>query len=61
MTNDLAGNQELTECAHPLCACTLMSPMREETYCSDACRNADDGGIENAACDCAHPQCDAPQ
>ena len=61
MTTQFDGNSELMECAHELCACTIMSPIRGETYCSDSCRNADDGGVENDACACGHPPCDAPQ
>lgn len=61
MMNDLNGNQESMECAHELCACTVMSPLRAEAYCSDHCRAADDGSVEGEACGCGHPQCDTPR
>lgn len=61
MISDVTDTQELTECAHDICACTLMGPTAGATYCSDSCRNADEGGIEGDACACGHPPCDEPQ
>lgn len=51
---------ETIECSHDLCNCVLTAEMQTEEYCSDACRNADSGGIEIETCECGHPACDAP-
>jgi hypothetical protein len=52
--------QQSVECAHDLCQCTVMQAPREEKFCSQACREAQEGGIETETCGCGHPQCDVP-
>jgi len=56
----LNDTRELTECAFELCQCTLMasSPDEGEAYCSETCREQDEGGIESETCQCGHPPCD---
>jgi hypothetical protein len=49
------------ECGHELCNCSVIGSVAgSEVYCSDFCRNADEGGIESETCACAHPECDTP-
>lgn len=50
--------QQTTECSHDLCNCELTAEMLTEAYCSDYCRNVQEGGIEMEVCGCGHPQCD---
>ena len=58
MIDELAGKNELTACTRDICRCTLMGPSRGEVYCSEACRSADESGIESENCACGHPPCD---
>lgn len=51
---------ETIECAHELCNCTLSAEIQTEEYCSQACRDAEENGIEMDTCDCGHPPCDVP-
>lgn len=51
---------ESIECAHDLCNCMLTAEIQVEEYCSQACKDADENGIEMEACNCGHPQCDVP-
>jgi len=50
---------ETIECSHALCNCVLTAEMQTEEYCSDACREAEEGSIEMEVCSCGHPPCDA--
>lgn len=49
------------ECSHEPCVCTVSAPVQTgEAYCSEFCKNAEEGGIESDVCGCGHPQCDEP-
>ncbi len=53
--------RELTvACDHDLCNCTIRAQVGGEAYCSDFCRDAESGGIEDETCSCGHPPCDEP-
>jgi hypothetical protein len=52
--------QETIECAHDLCNCMVTAEIQTEEYCSQACKDADENGIEAETCPCGHPQCDVP-
>jgi hypothetical protein len=47
-------------CGHDLCSCTVGATIGNEAFCSDFCRDAEGGGIEQPTCLCGHPQCDEP-
>jgi hypothetical protein len=51
---------ETIQCAHDLCNCVLTAEVESEKYCSDACRDAVENGIESETCQCGHPPCDTP-
>ena len=51
---------ESIECAHNLCNCMLNAQMQVEEYCSAACKDAVESGIESETCPCGHPPCDVP-
>ena len=58
-------NSEKIACAHTECQCFVTSELDAdsdaalEAYCSDSCRNAEDGHERgDIACACGHPQCD---
>jgi metallothionein len=43
------------KCAHSECRCMV---SREEKYCSDYCKDAQDVGDTEIQCDCKHPPCE---
>ena len=54
---DVAGPQQQKQtCAHERCACEVAA---RDTWCSDACRDAQQGYSDNGAgaCPCGHAQC----
>jgi hypothetical protein len=48
--------QHKRTCAHERCACEVVA---RDTWCSDACRDGQQGYSDNGAaeCPCGHPQC----
>jgi hypothetical protein len=58
---------ETIGCSHPDCQCQVTAVLDAdsdaslETYCSDYCRNSEEGHERSdEACACGHPQCDEP-
>ena len=54
------GGTMTTPCEYELCNCTVTAPEGGATpYCSDICRERDNGDEEmEVACECGHPPCD---
>lgn len=42
------------KCAHDGCGCRA---ERDSKYCSEYCKDAEDAGVTEVACGCAHPGC----
>lgn len=42
------------KCAHTGCTC---SATGDSKYCSEYCEDAEDAGVIEVACGCAHPTC----
>lgn len=51
------GNEEAQTCENPACNCIVMASIQAGGYCCNQCTRSDE--IEEMACKCGHPPCDA--
>jgi len=42
------------KCAHEVCECRVQG---DNKYCSEYCENAEDSGVMEIGCGCAHAPC----